>query len=71
MFNQFILVKFVFVFRKYPVLRRTSYRDISYYVKDNFHTDYSGDLRRLEHTIEEDYLNIIRTKCIREKEYCM
>nr|WOX63133.1 dnaJ-like protein subfamily B member 14 [Myzus persicae] len=54
---------------KYPVLRRTSFRDISYFVKDNFHTDYTGDLRRLEHTIEEDYINTVRTKCIREKEY--
>ncbi|XP_025420996.1 dnaJ homolog subfamily B member 14-like [Sipha flava] len=54
---------------KYPVHRHTSFRDISYYVKDNFHTDYTGDLRRLEHTIEEDYINTVRTKCIREKEY--
>lgn len=60
---------FIFI-RKYPVLRHTSFRDISYFVKDNFHTDYTGDLRRLEHTIEEDYLNTVRTKCIREKEYC-
>ncbi|XP_050430588.1 RING finger protein PFF0165c-like [Adelges cooleyi] len=54
---------------KYSVLRHTSYRDITYYVKDNFHTDYTGDLRRLENTIEEDYINAVRSKCIREKEY--
>ncbi|XP_050533294.1 dnaJ homolog subfamily B member 14-like [Daktulosphaira vitifoliae] len=54
---------------KYPVMRHTSFRDVTYYVKENFHSDYTGDLRRLEHTIEEDYISTLRSKCIREKEY--
>lgn len=64
------LVKYIFDFRKYPVHRQTSFRKITYFVKDNFHSDYTGDLRRLEINIEEDYINSMRTKCIREKEYC-
>ncbi|KOB69649.1 DnaJ-like protein 6, partial [Operophtera brumata] len=35
---------------KYTVPRET----VPYYVKDNFHSDYQGSLRRLEMAIEED-----------------
>lgn len=60
----------IFKFRKYPIYRQTSLRQITYFVRENFQTEYTGDLKRLELNIEEDYINSIRTKCIREKEYC-
>jgi hypothetical protein len=29
---------------------------ISYYVKENFHQEFTGSLRRLERQIEEEYM---------------
>ncbi|CAG4958321.1 unnamed protein product [Colias eurytheme] len=41
---------------KYPVPRDTVNLKVPYYVKENFHTDYQGSLRRLEMAIEEEYI---------------
>ncbi|KAJ0169745.1 hypothetical protein K1T71_014351 [Dendrolimus kikuchii] len=42
---------------------------VPYYVKENFHTDYQGSMRRLEMAIEEEYIVTLRHACQREKNY--
>ena len=54
---------------KYNVKRVTSNLRIPYYVKDSFSSDFSGSLRKLESSIEDDYLNVLRQNCFREKSY--
>ncbi|KAL0808312.1 hypothetical protein ABMA28_012803 [Loxostege sticticalis] len=54
---------------KYPVARETANLKVPYYVKENFHTDYQGSLRRLEMSIEEEYLVGLRHACQRERNY--
>jgi len=54
---------------KYNVKRATSSLRIPYYVKDSFSSDFTGSLRKLESNIEEDYLNVLRQNCFREKSY--
>ncbi|XP_038220940.1 dnaJ homolog subfamily B member 14-like [Zerene cesonia] len=44
---------------KYPVPRETVNLKVPYYVKENFHTDYQGSLKRLEMAIEEEYIGMI------------
>lgn len=54
---------------KYSVLRTTQGLRVPYYVKENFHTEYQGSLRRLEISVEEEYLHNLRHACFREKSY--
>jgi len=54
---------------KYHVRRTTANLHIPYYVKDTFKSDFSGSLRKLESSIEEEYLNSLRQACYREKSY--
>ncbi|XP_041968176.1 dnaJ homolog subfamily B member 14 [Aricia agestis] len=54
---------------KYPVPRETISLKVPYYVKENFHTDYQGSLRRLEMAIEEEYIASLRMACQRERNY--
>ncbi|KAJ8704158.1 hypothetical protein PYW07_013452 [Mythimna separata] len=54
---------------KYPVPRETVGLKVPYYVKENFHTDYQGSLRRLEMAIEEEYIVGLRHACQRERNY--
>lgn len=54
---------------KFPVLRKTLNLQVPYYVKENFHTEYQGSLRRLEASVEEEYLSNLRHACYREKNY--
>lgn len=54
---------------KYSVQRTTQGLKVPYYVKENFHTEYQGSLRRLEISVEEEYLNNLRHACFREKSY--
>lgn len=42
---------------------------VNYYVKENFHSEYQGSLRRLEMSVEEEYLTSLRHACYREKSY--
>jgi len=55
--------------RTYHVRKTTSNMRIPYFVKDSFHADFQGSLRRLEASIEEDYLSNLRQACFREKSY--
>ncbi|XP_014371160.2 dnaJ homolog subfamily B member 14 [Papilio machaon] len=54
---------------KYPVPRETVNLKVPYYVKENFHTDYQGSVRRLEMAIEEEYIVGLRHACQRERNY--
>ncbi|XP_043249047.1 dnaJ homolog subfamily B member 12 [Colletes gigas] len=54
---------------KYSLMRTTQGLKVPYYVKENFHTEYQGSLRRLEISVEEDYLHNLRHACYREKTY--
>ncbi|GBP63666.1 DnaJ homolog subfamily B member 12 [Eumeta japonica] len=54
---------------KYPVPRETINLKVPYYVKENFHTDYQGSLRRLEMAVEEEYIVNLRHACQRERNY--
>jgi DnaJ homolog subfamily B member 12 len=40
---------------------------VPYYVKENFHTDYQGSLRRLEMSIEEEYIGQLKYGYLVEK----
>ncbi|PSN48438.1 DnaJ subfamily B member 12 [Blattella germanica] len=55
--------------RKFPIQRKTLNLKVPYYVKENFHTEYQGSLRRLEITVEEEYITNLRHSCYREKNY--
>ncbi|XP_060520570.1 dnaJ homolog subfamily B member 12 isoform X2 [Cylas formicarius] len=54
---------------KYPIMRRTQNMQIPYYVKENFHSEYQGSVKRLEMSVEEDYVTGLRHQCYREKTY--
>ncbi|XP_046393164.1 dnaJ homolog subfamily B member 12 [Ischnura elegans] len=54
---------------KFSVPKVTHNLKIPYYVKENFHTEYQGSLRRLEISVEEEYITTLRAACIREKSY--
>lgn len=54
---------------KFPVPRETYNLKVPYYVKENFHSDYQGSLRRLEMSVEEEYLVNLRHACQRERNY--
>lgn len=54
---------------KFPVLRTTVNLRVPYYVKENFHSTYQGSLRRLEASVEEEYVMNLRASCHRERSY--
>ncbi|XP_055682177.1 dnaJ homolog subfamily B member 12 [Lutzomyia longipalpis] len=55
--------------QKYSVMRRTANWKVSYYVKDNFHSEYQGSVSRLETAVEEEYYQNLKHKCFRERQY--
>ena len=54
---------------KYNIQRKTTNMRISYYVKENFHSEFTGSLRTLDRQIEEEYIQHLRNACFREKAY--
>merc|ERR1711915_248461 len=52
---------------KYNIQRKTSNMRISYYVKESFHSEFTGSLRKLERQIEEVSIQPFRNACFREK----
>lgn len=54
---------------KFHIQRKTTNMGVSYYVKDNFRTEYTGSVRKLERQIEEEYVQHLRNNCFREKSY--
>lgn len=56
-------------YSKYSIHRETNTFKVSYYVKDNFHTEYQGSLGRLEASVEEEHINNLKHLCYRERNY--
>ncbi|CAG9816370.1 unnamed protein product [Phaedon cochleariae] len=54
---------------KYPIMRKTQNLNVPYYVKENFHMEYQGSVKRLEMSVEEDYVATLKHACYREKSY--
>uniref|UniRef100_A0A1B0AV00 J domain-containing protein n=1 Tax=Glossina palpalis gambiensis TaxID=67801 RepID=A0A1B0AV00_9MUSC len=54
---------------KYPVHRQTQHLSVPYYVKQNFGKEYLGSLRRLEDSVEDDYVYTMKQNCFRERNY--
>jgi DnaJ family protein B protein 12 len=54
---------------KYPIGRSTANLRVPYYVKENFATEFQGSVRRLEMSVEEEYISNLRHACYREKNY--
>ncbi|XP_066254611.1 dnaJ homolog subfamily B member 12 isoform X2 [Euwallacea similis] len=54
---------------KYPIMRRTHNLQVPYFVKENFHSEYQGSVKRLELSVEEEYVSNLRHQCYREKSY--
>jgi len=52
---------------KYNVQRTTSNLRVNFFVKDTFHQDFTGSLRRLEKQIEDEYISHLRSRCFQEK----
>lgn len=50
-------------------MRKTNSLRVPYYVKDNFHTDYQGSIKRLEASVEEEYIHNLKSTCYKEKSY--
>lgn len=73
--NQFVflcLIENVFsnsYFSKYPIGRTTVNLKVPYYVKENFASEFQGSVKRLEMSVEEDYVSNLRHSCFREKNY--
>ena len=53
---------------KYNIQRRTPNMKISYYVKDSFSSDFTGNLKKLEREVEDVYVSRLRDSCFRERE---
>lgn len=64
-----LFIFFFFSPRKYSIQRTTQDLKVPYYVKENFHSEYQGSLRRLEISVEEEYMINLRNACYREKSY--
>ncbi|XP_031626442.1 dnaJ homolog subfamily B member 14-like [Contarinia nasturtii] len=54
---------------KYNVIQRTHHLNIPYYVRDTFKKEYQGSLHRLENSIEEEYIMVMKQNCMRERSY--
>ncbi|XP_023345928.1 dnaJ homolog subfamily B member 12-like isoform X2 [Eurytemora carolleeae] len=54
---------------KYNVGRRTTNIKVTYYVKESFHQEFTGSLRKLERQIEDDFLSHLKSRCYQEKSY--
>lgn len=42
---------------------------VPYYVKESFSNEYQGGLRKLEMSVEEEYIIGLRHACYKEKSY--
>ncbi|KAL0280643.1 UNVERIFIED_CONTAM: hypothetical protein PYX00_001871 [Menopon gallinae] len=54
---------------KFPIQRKTQNLKVPYFVKENFHNEYQGSLRRLELSVEEEYKNNLKSACYKERSY--
>lgn len=54
---------------RYPIRRHTVHLKIQYFVREKFEAEYQGSLARLENSVEEDYIAVMRQNCYRERNY--
>lgn len=54
---------------KYSIMRRTHRWNVAYYVKPTFNEDFQGSLHSLENVIEEEYVQLLRNGCARERNF--
>lgn len=50
-------------------MQRTHHLNVPYYVRDTFKKEYQGSLHRLESSIEEEYIVVMKQNCMRERSY--
>lgn len=55
--------------RRYPIRRHTAHLNVQYFVKEHFENDYQGSLARLEKSVEEEYIAVMKQNCYRERNY--
>ena len=60
---------FTFFFSKYSVGRTTHNLKVKYFVKQDFSSNFAGELRRIERQVEEEYVSNLRTNCWKERSY--
>lgn len=49
--------------------RHTAHLNVQYFVKEKFESDYQGSLARLENSVEEEYIAVMKQNCYRERNY--
>lgn len=54
---------------RYPMRRHTAHLNVQYFVKEKFESDYQGSLARLENSVEEEYIAVMKQNCYRERNY--
>ncbi|CAH1794057.1 unnamed protein product [Owenia fusiformis] len=54
---------------KYMNERKTQNLGIAYFVKPDFSTHYSGNIRSIERQVEDEYIGGLRSNCYRERTY--
>lgn len=73
MFGLELINKFTYVHcndsSKYYMERHTGTHKVPYFVKKTFEQDFSGNIIHLESQVEEEYINNLRFRCFREKDY--
>lgn len=57
------------MFRSYVLPRFTKDLRVPYYVKQNFESDYRHKIRQIEQHVEDEYVNLIRMNCYKEKNH--
>lgn len=56
-------------FSKFPIKKITKNLAVPYYVKESFHVTYTGSHKRLEASVEEEFISNLRNACLRERQY--
>ncbi|XP_013398419.1 dnaJ homolog subfamily B member 12 [Lingula anatina] len=54
---------------KYTEERKTGNIGVLYYVKPGFSTEYVGSIKKVEKSVEEEYIGNLRTNCFKERNY--
>lgn len=54
---------------KFPIKKMTKALNVPYYVKENFASTYQGSHKRLESSVEEEFIANLRNACLRERQY--
>ena len=67
--NYLVLNVLSYYFSKYSAERKTNHLHIPYYVKQDFRSNFAGDLRRMERQVEEEFVSNLRSNCWRERSY--